>query len=314
MSDLFETPIRGRATEFAKTMTQAGVPKRVVDLHRNTQRLPQAVIKVSSYAKSQSRAVAHASYMTRHEKAIDDLPIEMSDGTVLRDHEEVQAVIDDWFTQDEVRSNARRTVNIVLSSPAGTDVEQLKASVRDFSGAYFQAHDSMFVIHTDTPNPHAHLTVKTRSHHGEQLRLGRAELKDMKDVYAESLRKNGVEVQSSYRSDRGQWTPGVTQAVHHLRQADVEQAKAARFDFKLLAPDDLAQASLTRCYQRTQNEYLGAALFLRQAYGASYQKEAKALEAYGLALAKPAEQERSSSTDIHQQPGSSPAPDADFDR
>lgn len=284
MVELFESRIQGKVTERSRAIDSAGVPKRVIDLHRNTQGLSQAIVKVSSYSKSQSRAEAHASYIMRHDKDVETVPVELSDGSVVIEHEDVCAVIDDWFAQEEIRSNARRVVNIVLSSPAGTDVEQLKASVRDFSSSYFQAHESMFVIHTDTPNPHAHLSVKTRSHHGEQLRLGRAELKEMKDAYAESLRDNGIEVHSSYRSDRGQFQRSVSQAVHHMREDDIKKNKKTRFDDKPLDDSHPAQDSLTRSIQRTHNEYLGAALFLRRTYGDTYKKEAQELEYFGDAL------------------------------
>lgn len=286
MVELFESRIKGKVTEYAKRIDSPGtsVPKRVIDLHRNTQRLPQAIIKVSSYSKSQSRAEAHASYIMRHDKDVETIPVELSDGSIVTEYEDVRDVIDDWFAQDEIRSNARRAVNIVLSSPSGTDVEKLKASVRDFSSSYFQAHESMFVIHTDTPNPHAHLSVKTRSHHGEQLRLGRAELKEMKDAYAESLRGNGVEVHSSYRSDRGQSERGVSQAVHHMRQDDIHKEQEPRFGFKPLDESHPAQDSLTRSLERTHNEYLGAALFLRRSFGDTYKKEAQDLEDFGVSL------------------------------
>lgn len=287
MSELFESAIRGKATEKPKTVSSQRVPKRVIDLHRNTQKLPQAIIKVSSYSKTHSKASAHVDYITRHSKSCDDLPVEMSDGAIIHDHEDVAEVIDSWCAEEEIRHNARRVVNIVLSSPAGSDVEQVKASVRDFVGEYFEKHESLFVVHTDTNNPHAHLCVKTRSHEGEQLRLGRAELKEMKDLYSDKLRENGIEVHSSYRSDRGQWTRSVTQAVHHMNASDVEHKREERFAFKPLDPDHPSQVSLQRCHERTQNEYLGAALFLRKAYGAEFETEAQDLERYGQQLHRP---------------------------
>lgn len=284
MSELFEGAIKGKAAPKSKSFTLAGLPPRVIDLHRNTQKLPQAILKVSSYSKTQSRALAHADYITRHSKETDDLPVEMSDGSILREHSEVKEVIESWYAEEDVRQNSRRAVNIILSSPADSNIDKVKSSVRDFVGEYFKDHESMFVIHTDTNNPHAHLTVKTRNSDGMQLRLGRAQLKEMKDLYADKLRENGVQVQSSYRSDRGQTKRGVTQAVHHMHKDDIAHKREPRFADKPLAADHPSHSAFERCSQRTQNEYLGAALFLRKMYGSTFEKEAHDLEHYGQSL------------------------------
>lgn len=283
MSELFEKAIRGKAVAKAKSIVST-LPPRVIDLYRNTQKLPQAILKVSSYSKTQSRALAHADYITRHSKDEDNLPVEMSDGSVLTEHDEVQEVIESWYAEENVRHNSRRSLNMILSSPADSNIDRLKSSVRDFVGEYFQGHESMFVIHTDTNNPHAHLSVRTRNSLGAQLRLGPSELKDMKDMYAEKLRDNGIQVQSSYRSDRGELKRGVTQAVHHMHKNHVACQRESPFSDKPLQDDHPSKTSFERCLQRTQNEYLGAALFLRKVYGLELEREAHDLEHFGQGL------------------------------
>ncbi len=61
----------------------------------------------------------------------------------------------------------------------------------------------MFVLHTDTENPHVHLTVKARDFDGKQLHVNKADLKAAREVYEVHLAEQGIETNVSYRSERG---------------------------------------------------------------------------------------------------------------
>ena len=296
---LFEEEIHGRKAREERAHSRGvSAPARVVALVRNVQRLPEVVVKVSGYAKTRSRAVANAGYITRRDKDVEDFPVELADGSVLTDPRAIDEVIDTWFAAREVRQDARRTVNIILSSPRASDPATVKDAVRGFARDFFANHDYLFVMHTDTPNPHAHLTVKMRGFDGRQLRLNKPELQDMRERYASALRERGIAVNASYRSDRGQWRKARSQALHHLDSKEGQKAvqesrvltalkeKATRQ--KTTAPEAQPwRAAMQRRRDLMNAEYRGAAKYLRETHGERFADLAVALTAFGDQLPKP---------------------------
>lgn len=182
--------------------------------YRATRNLPQAVMKISSYSKGASRAGAHLAYISRN----GELELESPQGEKLRDHGDIKERLDEWAMDFGDRKNSRDTVNIVLSSPRGSDVEAVRAAVRDFAQKNFgQTNDYLFAIHDDTNNPHGHLAVKMRGYDGEKLNPGRKDLREWRASYAESLRAVGVEVDASRRSERGVGIKAVSQKIWNIK-------------------------------------------------------------------------------------------------
>ena len=292
MAELFEDDIRGRKGEEAKRPHPRRIPQRVGELHRNTRGHSEVVIKVSSYAKDRGRAAAHADYVARRGKEGGDLPIEMADGSVLTEKEEVSEVLDDWFARQETRKDARRTANIVLSSPTGSDPAEVRIAVQKFAVDFFGNHDYMFVIHTDTSNPHAHLTVKTRGFDDKQLRLGKPQLKQMRDLYAAKLREQGIQINSAYRTDRGKSVRPKSQGQYHLdkrgqsRNTASRKRQAASKALGVPKHEPWREAMQER-YKQTQAEYLGSAKYLRSEFGPEFETQAKDLETFAKNLPPP---------------------------
>lgn len=175
-------------------------PVKFREAARASQRLPQAVMKISSYSKGKDKAMAHSLYIGRNGKE----ELEDPTGATLKTAKEIKERLAEWSTDFDTRKNSRDTVNIVLSSPQGTDPGKVENSVRQFAKKHFaENHDYLFAIHTDTKNPHGHLMVKMRGHDGQKLDLGKKELLALRKSYAEVLRQNGVEVDTSPRLARG---------------------------------------------------------------------------------------------------------------
>lgn len=191
---------------------------------RATERLPQAVVKVSSYSHGQGRAAAHLDYIARK----GDLEAEDPQGNRLSDPEEFKERMDEWAMDFDSRKRSRDTVNIVLSAPSGSELGAVEDSVRDFAKRTFgESNDYLFAIHNDTDNPHGHLMVKMRGYDGEKLNPGKADLKQWRESFAESLRENGVEVDATSRAERGQGKKGKRQALMHLRKRETPRVDKA---------------------------------------------------------------------------------------
>lgn len=191
---------------------------RVKEMYRNAKGVQQAIVKVSSYGKSKGRVSAHLDYISRN----NDIELEDPTGNILTDRAEVKDVLNHWYSDADKRKNSRMSANIVLSAPKGSDRKSVHEAVRDFATARFsENHDYLFAIHNDTDYPHAHLVVKLRGYDGNKLRLGKAELHEIRQEFAECLQQRGVEVAATYRSDRGIGRKQAKQKLIHMRQRGI---------------------------------------------------------------------------------------------
>tara|TARA_Y100000782_G_C10168318_1_gene258614 strand:+ start:730 stop:1767 length:1038 start_codon:yes stop_codon:yes gene_type:complete len=217
---LFEEELRGR---HAKQRDPKAV-KLIKDAYRASQKLPQAIVKVSSWGKSRGRIAAHLDYISRH----GDYPLETPEGDLIQSKEEQKELLDKWFIDASTRKGARHSAHIILSAPKGSDPKATKEAVRATARKFFEGkHDYVFAYHhksvnhkadENTEHPHAHLVIKARGFEGQQLRLGKKELFSLRQNFAEELRARGIMVDASYRNQRGKGTKGQNQTVINTRK------------------------------------------------------------------------------------------------
>lgn len=165
------------------------------------------------YSKTIGHLGNHLSYVSRN----NELELEDPTGNKLTSKQEVDDLLEHWFSDADKRKNARMSVNMVLSAPKGSDPRAVKKAVRDFAQENF-AHDYLFTMHDDTGNPHAHLIVKLRGYDGKKLRLGRKELTDLRQNFAQCLRERDVQVAATYRTDRGVGQKAPRQKLYNMRR------------------------------------------------------------------------------------------------
>ena len=86
---------------------------------RASRRLPQAVVKVTSYCKGLCQTRKHVSYISRK----GELPLEKDGGEKIEGLENQQEILTDWSKDFEDRKNGRDTANIVFTMPPGSSPE-----------------------------------------------------------------------------------------------------------------------------------------------------------------------------------------------
>ena len=166
---------------------------------RAAQGLPQAVFKISSYSHSAGAVWARVEYVTRE----GELEAEDPNG-VRMELDELEAVVEDWERETPAAKGRRFAMSAVVSFPAGVDEEQATEAARQFFGEAFAAnHDYVFAGHRDTEHYHVHVVVQARGHDGEQLRIGREDLQDLRLLFAEKAHAQGIELDASPRWARG---------------------------------------------------------------------------------------------------------------
>lgn len=172
---------------------------------RVADRLPQAMVKVTSYASGMTRAMAAVSCINRD----GELPMETGDGYVLTSMDEVKENMVEWGHDFGERKNSRDTMHMVLSTPKDSDRIATHRAIRACAGEMFaNNHSYMFAIHNDTEHPHGHLIVKMRGHDGRKLDPRKQDLNRWREVFAEKCQEQGIAVDASPRLARGVGTKG----------------------------------------------------------------------------------------------------------
>ncbi|MSS68089.1 nickase [Xylella fastidiosa subsp. multiplex] len=201
---------------------------------RVTGRSSEVMVKVTGFGKGAGRVNAHLDYITRNGK----LEMENDRGEIFNGKEEVKDFFKDWekdFGDGKRHKNQRDTMHMVLSMPETTDSESVKKSVREFAKATFgKNHEYVFVLHTDEPHPHCHLTVKCLGFDGTRLNPRKADLHQWREDFADKLRDQGVDAEATPRRSRGVVKKAEPNVIRHIERGDktheprVSKVKAAK--------------------------------------------------------------------------------------
>ncbi|MES9906744.1 MAG: relaxase/mobilization nuclease domain-containing protein [Sedimenticola sp.] len=208
-----------KAGSIVSNKTRDQKPMSRKQMLRVAERLPQAMMKISSYQNGTTRVMATLNYISRDS----DLLMESEDGFVFTSSEEVEETINEWSIDFQNRQNSRDTMHMILSTPEGSNRISAHRAIRSFSSEIFSRnHSYMFAIHNDTKHPHGHLIVKMRGHDGEKLNPLKSDLIRWREVFAEKCREQGIAVDASKRSARGVGTKGGRTGT---KRASMEAAK-----------------------------------------------------------------------------------------
>lgn len=206
------------AKSGSKPGTQTGHSGKLL---RVINKAPEVLVKVSGSGKTLGQVHAHMTYITRNGK----LEAEDERGDRVAGKEEVDELFAQWGfdTQDGERKRAK-TVNMVLSMQEGTNPNAVLWAARKFAQDKFAAnHQFLLVLHTDTPHPHVHLSVKAQGYDLTWVKRSKADLQEWREMFAERLREQGIEAEATPRRARGVKKKAKTQPLYHLtygRNAD----------------------------------------------------------------------------------------------
>lgn len=198
-------------------------------------RTPEVLVKVTGRKKGVKHLAAHLDYIGRHGD------IETRDGEQITTKADMEQIADEWSDPLYWRQGTTvSAVAMVFSMPAGTDPEKVKEAVRETTERLIgDNHDYLLALHTDTPRPHAHLTVQVEGMDRKRFDPRREDLFRFREAFADALRNRGVEAEATPRHTRGQGRAGTIMALTQLRarirsgashqptEADLRQAREA---------------------------------------------------------------------------------------
>lgn len=184
-------------------------------LARIVRRAPEVFVKVTGRQKGGNHVKTHLNYIGRK----GDVEIETRDGEILTSKEDVDERAAEWSDTLQWRSRPTiSSVSLVFSMPAGTEPDKVLGAVRALAHAEFSDnHDYVMALHTDTPQPHVHLTVQAEGLDRSRFNPRPIQLNRLRERFARELRARGVVAEATPRRARGQGIAGSGMALVKLR-------------------------------------------------------------------------------------------------
>ena len=264
LDDLFEEAltIRRKANKTKNLRSVAG---------RVSRQAPEVMVKVSGFGKGASHIRAHLTYISRHGK----VELETETGEILENRDEITQHFEGWkrdIDDSRQRKNRRDTMHLILSMPDSVDEESVRRASREFAKETFGAnHRYVFALHTDSNNPHCHITVRCEGRDGRKLNPRKADLQAWREAFAEKVREQGYEAEATPRRARGIVRKAQRAVVRHIETGDpthkprVSRVRAAKT--KEIA-QELAQGSpakdkpwekaILACQEKVRQSWLAA--------------------------------------------------------
>ena len=217
-------PVPPRGLDFRRTRLIKGhglvVPLPLAERLRAARRIPQAVVKITSFAHGAKKVRELMRYISRD----GELALESESGETLTNLDQQREVVAEWADNFDPRPRSRDAAHIVFSMPRGSDPEALRKAVRTVMTRHFSGHQAVWGIHVDRQHPHAHVILVMRGRgqaQDKKLEFKKQDLYRLREVFAEAAREQGVPLAASPRAARGVGRKGMSQAIRQMREKKI---------------------------------------------------------------------------------------------
>lgn len=215
-------------------------------LARIVNKASEVTVKVTGRTRDAVHLRAHLEYISRNGK----IELETSESQRINGGPHVRVLAGEWADLNVAHSNGgvnasykgTQSTSIVLSMPPGTDQLRLRDAARAFAGEMFGRYDYVMALHADTSHPHVHLTVRNVGSDLKRLQIGKGDLHDMRELFAEKLRERGVQAEATPRVARGlegrAEHPGLNRVRTRYEKGEGPMPTSALDDYRRAANDD----------------------------------------------------------------------------
>ena len=128
----------------------------------------------------------------------------------------------------------------------------------------------MIALHTDTKNPHVHLTVKNLGYDQTRLHIPKGKTQEWRESFASHLRQHGVEAEATQRIVRGVTRKGTVGVVKQMLKRQVQpevikqKIEEARADKARSAQDSVWRSKIQSRQEKARQDWTNLAEVLEK--------------------------------------------------
>lgn len=163
----------------------------------------EVIVRVTGRTKSVCSLGNQLAYNARWGR----LDAEHSSGRVLHTTAELRALRDRWAEENAVLARhpscPTQSLGVVLSMPAGTDANALRAAVVAWAHEHLTHRTEwLATVHMDRAHPHAHVAVRAVQDDGRRVDAGKPEVQRWRESFARGLQVQGIEADATPRREK----------------------------------------------------------------------------------------------------------------
>ena len=209
---------------------------------------PEVMVKITSFSKDSSTVTDHLSYISRNGA----IPIYDSYDRDVSDER-----ITGEITRETADLKGRKTMNMILSMPEGTEKEGFKEAARDFLRNEFSDHDYHYVFHNDKGHFHAHVVVPMEDRNLNRINPRKEDIQRYREGFAESLEKEGILANAMRSITKGKYPQNRTRFQEMKRNATLYDHGEAPYENN---PDNNKSYFVMVDMEGTKKTYWGVGL------------------------------------------------------
>ncbi|PRP68473.1 hypothetical protein BUE93_21970 [Chromobacterium amazonense] len=169
----------------------------------------EVMVKITGGCKSRQQLKRKVDYDSREYT----LPMMDEHGNLYEGEEEIKAAFEHLAKDGEAMpilhgeqldEAKKQTHNMMFSAPKSVCVpqEEMMESVRETLNKRYPNNTFLLAYHNDSGNPHVHALLKIPDASGKRIRMTKAELREIRTSFCDSLKRRGHEVTATYRHDQ----------------------------------------------------------------------------------------------------------------
>ena len=202
--NLAAAPGGGASARSSAPTAQAAIAQ---SLSKIANRTPEAVIKITGKQGDAQHLRANLAYISRAERdPSEKVDLENERGEKITDPARVREISEEWAAHANAGDDRRKGAvsrSMVLSSPSGSNPEKVMEAARSWAEKELGERRYLMALHTDTANPHVHITYAIRDNNMVRSYPNREVLAKQREAWARELRERGIEVIATPRKARG---------------------------------------------------------------------------------------------------------------
>ena len=167
---------------------------------------PEAFMRIAGLQPDARHLCANLVYIARLDRSEDErAALEDEWGSRIDGQAAIRKLAREWEDHELAGDDRRKGAvsrSMVLSAPRGSDPQKVLEAAREWAHKEFSDRSWVMALHTDTANPHAHITYAIRGADLARWNPRRGDLYRQRKAWARELTARGIPVVATTVPDR----------------------------------------------------------------------------------------------------------------